>query len=138
CPSPTANATAEDFRYDLLRLTKQKLSRSDERPVPGYEPATVGQVASTPMKNMSEATLDTWEGHVLAAAKLQARSPHESTLGPPGTFTPRTVVDASGQKKTEYFGRTSFIKNFSTPGRHVKLVDPREALAYAKNVGLYK
>jgi hypothetical protein len=64
---------------------------------------------------------------LLNAAELQARQPHHSTLPTEG-YVERVVVDDAGQKKREFFGRESFIKDFSTPARLVRrIISPKHA-----------
>jgi hypothetical protein len=125
-PRPTANADVADYRYDLMRLAKQKLGKQDERPVEPGSTATVGQIASTPLRNMSEPALDAWEPMVIAAAQVQAETPHVSTLPPAGQFVARhRMDDSTGSRKTEFYGRRSFIADLSPPARRIaRIQDP--------------
>jgi hypothetical protein len=58
---------------------------------------------------------------------VQAAEPHRSTLPPAGEHLSRTVVDAqTGHKETQWFGRESFIKAMSRPGRLVeRILNPK-------------
>jgi hypothetical protein len=128
-PAPVADEAPMDYQYRLMKLVKGKLGREDDRRLDPRYTTTVGDVARTRLGDMNDVTLRAWENNLLAAGQLQARQPHRSTLGAPGTFTERVVVDeATGQKKREFYGKTSFIKEFSNPARTVlRIIDPRHA-----------
>ena len=124
-PAPNAAADPADYRYDLMRLAKRKLGRDDDRPVPGFPHATVSELARQKLSDCPDSVLDVVEPMLLAATKLQAEQPAHSTLPPAGQFVERFEADATGVRKTKFFGKESFIKAMSRAGRRVeRIVDP--------------
>ena len=78
---------------------------------------------------MTGIALDNIEGLMLRAAAVQTDEPHPSTLPPAGQHVSRTRVDeSSGQKKTEWFGRKSFIADIGLPGRRVVRIQKRPSV----------
>ena len=139
CPPPVADVDPADYRFSSMKMARDRLSRANDRKIDPKYNTTVGEIAGTPLGGMHDDVLfGVWEPNVLKAAQTQAERPHTSTLPPAGQFVSRVAVDDTGRRKVEYFGRESFVKGFSTPGRRVKIQDPREALAYARATGLYK
>lgn len=138
-PAPNAAADPADYRYDLMRLAKRKLGRDDDRPVPGFPHATVAELARQKLSECNDSVLDVVEPMLLAAAKLQAEKPAYSTLPPAGEFVERYESDATGVRKTKFFGRESFIKDFSLPGKLVVGFRPqgikRSALEHVRRAG---
>jgi hypothetical protein len=66
------------------------------------------------------------EPYLHDAAKLQADKPHRSSLPPAGQFVERVRVDDQGHTRREFFGKESFIKSMSSPGRRVmRLINPK-------------
>jgi hypothetical protein len=63
---------------------------------------------------------------IIAAAKAEGERPSIDNLPTNGAMISRARVDAdSGSKVTEWFGKQSFIKDFTRPGRKVlRLIDP--------------
>ena len=69
---------------------------------------------------------DNFEEMLLDAAKAEGERPSQENLPTDGTIIARTRTDSdTGSKVTEFFGRESFIKDFTRPGRKVmRLIDP--------------
>ena len=118
-PAPNAAADPADYRYDLMRLARRKLGRDDDRPVPGFPHTTVGELARQKLSECNDSVLDVVEPMLLAATKLQAERPAHSTLPPAGEFVERFETDATGVRKTKFFGKESFIKAMGLPPKHV-------------------
>ena len=118
-PAPNAAADPSDYRFDLMKLAKRKLGRDDDRPVPGFPHATVGELARQKLSECNDSVLDVVEPMLLAATKLQAAQPAHSTLPPAGEFVERYEADATGVRKTKFFGKESFIKAMGLPPKHV-------------------
>ena len=61
-----------------------------------------------------------------AASLSEAASPSPDNLPPSGEFVERVRGDdATGQKEVHFFGKESFIKQMSRPGRRVlRFVNP--------------
>ena len=69
---------------------------------------------------------DNFEAMLLDAAKAEGERPSQENLPTDGTIVARTRTDSdTGSKVTEFFGRESFIKDFTRPGRKVaRILDP--------------
>jgi hypothetical protein len=77
-------------------------------------------------RRMTGIALDNIGSLMVAAAAVQAAAPHRSTLPPAGEHVARIVTTDAGQKETHWFGRESFIKSMSRPGRQVERIqDPK-------------
>jgi hypothetical protein len=69
---------------------------------------------------------DNFEEMIIAAAKAEGERPSQENLPSDGSMIARTRVDDMNQRMTEFFGKQSFIKDFTRPGRRVaRIVDPR-------------
>ena len=70
--------------------------------------------------------IDRFEEMIIAAAKAEGERPSVENLPTDGAMISRARVDSdTGGKITEFFGKESFIKDFTRPGRRVvRLVDP--------------
>lgn len=124
-PAPNASADPSDYRYDLMQLAKKKLGRDDDRPVPGFPLTTVSELARQKLSECNDSVLDLLEPMLISATKLQAEQPAHSTLPPAGEFVERYESDATGVRKTKFFGKESFIKSLSRSGQRVeRIVDP--------------
>ena len=55
-----------------MRLAKRKLGRDDDRPVPGFPHATVGELARQKLSDCPDSVLDVLEPMLISATKLQA------------------------------------------------------------------
>lgn len=102
-----------------MRLAKRKLGKDDDRPVPGFPHATVAELARQKLSDCPDSVLDVLEPMLLSATKLQAAEPAYSTLPPAGQFVERYEADATGVRKTKFFGKESFIRDFALPPKHV-------------------
>jgi hypothetical protein len=87
----------------------------------GFE---VGQLSreECALHDLPRSVLPIYERAIMAAAKLQAESPHRSTLPPKGQFESRVRTDDGGRKERVWFGRESFIKGLGRPGRKVAAI----------------
>jgi hypothetical protein len=118
-PQPSADDTPASFQKHLMRSVQQKLSPSDERRADASSPTTVADLAKVPLDNLPRTARHAVESSLLSAAQLQAQNPHFSTLPPSGFVTRHNTDPETGKRVTSYFGRQSFIKDFSTPARRV-------------------
>jgi hypothetical protein len=124
CPAPVAGADPRDYQFALLKLAKSKLSRTDERPVRDGSTTKVSDLAGIKLSQLSDSLLDRMKPHFLDAVRLQGAAPHVSTLPPEG-FVARYETDDTGVRQTKFFGRESFIRDFTRPGFRVeRIVDP--------------
>jgi hypothetical protein len=125
-PAPVAGDAPEAYRRHMMRLVRDKLSGWDERPINSYgAPVSSMAMMSGIDRRLSGQALDNIEDTMLQAAKVQADVPHVSTLPENGDQVSRRRVDAAGKVSTEWFGRESFIKRMSTPGRKVwRILNP--------------
>lgn len=103
-----------------MRVVQRKLSPTDDRPLPGVPSTTIGDIAKVPVAELTRTARQTFEPWFHSAAEIQAKAPHESTLPEDGRMVERLEVDEnSGLKTRKFFGRESFIKGLSLPGRKV-------------------
>ena len=71
----------------------------------------------------SQATVyDHFEREVIKAAALEGARPSPENLPCDGTLISRVRSDDMGGKSIEFFGRESFIKDMSRPGRQVRCI----------------
>jgi hypothetical protein len=123
-PAPVAGADPMDYKFNLMKAVRQKLSRADDRSIDGG-PTTVGTLAGLKFGGMSDEVLNALEPQLLQAAALQAAKPHPSSLPPEGFVARHVVDDETGRRKTEWHGRRSFIADMGRPGRRIlRLQDP--------------
>jgi hypothetical protein len=75
--------------------------------------------------------LDRFEEMLITAAKAEGERPSQENLPTNGEMISRARVDGdTGAKVTEWFGKQSFVKDFTRPGRKVvRIVDPRSGNA---------
>ena len=72
--------------------------------------------------------LRNFEPTLIEAAMNEGNNPSPENLPEDGTMIARTRVDDMGQRRTEFYGRESFIKSMSRPGQRVLRVSiPRPA-----------
>jgi hypothetical protein len=126
-PPPAAGAEPDGYRRKLMRAVRDKLSVFDQRQI-GNAGHTVSDMALMDGvdRRLNGIALRNIEELMLRAATVQAEEPHPATLPPPGEFVSRTVVNDAGQKETRWFGRESFIKSMSAPGRVIhRIMNPK-------------
>ena len=111
-------------RHAMVHL-RRNLARDDDRKIDAYG-TTVGEVASIPIKSLPDSVLANHERMLVAANQIQASAPALSTLPPAGQFMTITKTDPmNGAKEIRHYGKESFIKALSRPGRMVeRIVDP--------------
>jgi hypothetical protein len=87
---------------------------------------TVAEVAGVPIKSLPDSALDLHERNLTGALALQRDVPHPSTLPPAGEMVARVHIDpTTGAKETRWFGKQSFIRDFTLPGSRIaRLMDP--------------
>jgi hypothetical protein len=94
------------------------------------------ELAEIRADELQSAVIDNFEPTLLSAAQAEGLRPSSENLPPSGELIARTRVDReTGEKSIDYFGRESFIKSMSRPGRRVaKIVDPRSgAVIWGRN-----
>ena len=100
-----------------MKQVQRKLSPADDRTLSNG--ATVGEIARAPIDEMNRAVRTVMEPMFFEAGTKQAERPHASALPPTG-FVERVRVDENtGVKKREFYGKTSFIRDFALPPKHV-------------------
>ena len=117
-PAPEADQSPASYQRHLMRTVQRKLSPADER-VLSNGTTQIGDLARAPVGEMTRSVREMFEPQFFEAGMRQAEHPHVSTLPPEG-FVERVRVDENtGVKERLFFGRNSFIKDFSEPGKHV-------------------
>jgi len=108
-PPARADEWASDFEKRLLRGLQRRLAPSHEL----NDPHLLDQATGRVLENMG--------GMARAAAAAEAEN-----LPAPGEFLERVRVDEmTGQKRIEFYGRESFIRDMNRSGRRVaRLMDP--------------
>ena len=111
-------------RHAMVHL-RRKLSRADERAIDSIG-TSIGEVAAVPVKSLPDSLLANHERMLVAANQIQAAAPHFETLPPAGQFLTIVKTDSmNGAKEIRHFGKESFIKGLTRPGRRVeRIVDP--------------
>lgn len=111
-------------RHAMVHL-RRKLARADERPIDALG-TSIGEIAAVPVKSLPNSLLANHERMLIAADQIQANSPHHDTLPPAGEFMTITKTDSmTGAKAIHHYGKESFLKGLSRPGRRVeRIVDP--------------
>jgi hypothetical protein len=104
----------------LLSVKDGRTVRSDSGTE--YE---VGALREMDLTKLPSSTIKSLEPAILAGVALQASAPHRSTLPKDGALVKRIVPDEADRKVTHWHGRSSFVKQFAAPVRHVaRIVDP--------------
>ena len=70
---------------------------------------------------------DNFEALIIEAAKREGAKPSIDNLPPDGTLVARHRSDDTGTRFTEFFGRSSFIKDMTRPGRKVAAIYDRNS-----------
>jgi hypothetical protein len=111
-PEPRADERPSAYRRGLFESLRHKLP--DSHDLAGVR---ADQLPS------GDAYLN-FEAIIISAAKQEGERPSEANLPPSGEMVARHRVDDTGVKTTEWFGKSSFIKDMGRPGRRVlRIVD---------------
>jgi hypothetical protein len=103
----------DNFRYRLFRRLLKRLP--DDHSLQGVDPSELPPIA-----------LDNLEAQLIREAAAEGAAPSEANLPQSGEMISRTRVDDMNGKSVEWFGKESFIKSLSRPGRRVlRICDPR-------------
>ena len=113
-PAPVDDEPPSRYRARLFNRLARKLPEGHEWASTRADDLPLGGV------------MDNIEKMVLEAAKAEGERPSQENLPTDGAMVARTRTDAdTGGKVTEWFGKESFIKDFTRPGRKVvRLIDP--------------
>lgn len=114
-PAPVDDEAPSAYRSRLFNRLGRKLS-------PDHELASI---RADDLGNQPQ-VFDNFEEMIIAAAKAEGERPSQENLPPNGEIIARHRTDSdTGSKVTEFFGRESFIKDLTRPGRKVlRLIDP--------------
>jgi hypothetical protein len=114
-PAPVDDEPPSRYRARLFNRLARKLPEGHEWASTRADDLPLGGV------------MDNIEKMVLEAAKAEGERPSQENLPTDGAMVARTRTDAdTGGKVTEWFGKESFVKDFTRPGRRVlRLIDPR-------------
>ena len=109
-PPMTLGKSVNDYRRSVLGLIQKEFLP------PTHEFAAMD--TSKLLNNKDGRLLDNFEPQFLAAAPKEFRN---NANVPPGTIRQVNRLDESGNvRMREFYGRESFVKAMSTPGRRVK------------------
>ena len=113
-PAPADDEPAGAFRKRLFNRLARKLPSGHE-----LSEIRADDISSSPT------VYDHFEREVIKAAQAEGEKPSTENLPPSGEIVARHRTDDMGQRMTEFFGKESFIKSMSRPGRRVlRLIDP--------------
>ena len=103
-PPPAVNQSVNDYRRETLRTLKRTF-------LPQNHPLYQVQ-----MRDLRADALDALEPQVLQAVAVEAINPENLA---PGEIRAIEKVDEFGNKRIDWVGRESFVKDMMRPGRRV-------------------
>jgi hypothetical protein len=106
-PQPKADATPRSYRCDLFKTAAALLPRSDD----------LTKLSRDELEDLPNGAFSNFERDLLE--RLAAEGDPENTPADGSLIARHRVDDATGMRMTEYFGRESFVKDFTRPGRRL-------------------
>jgi hypothetical protein len=106
-PAPVAGAPLDAYRRDLLILAKKQLPESDE-------------LRSVQVRQLAADALPVFEDRIYDACKSAA---YRGDTVPEGQLRKIVERDANGLQVTKFVGQHSFVRDFTIPGRRVRIRD---------------
>jgi hypothetical protein len=103
-PPPAVNQSVNDYRRETLRTLKRTF-------LPQNHPLYQVQ-----MRDLRADALDVFEPQVLKAVEVEAVNPENLA---PGEIRPIERFDEFGNKRIDWVGRESFVRDMMRPGRRV-------------------
>jgi hypothetical protein len=125
-PAPVDDESPMSFRKRLFNRLARRLPSGHD-----LEDVRADDLGSQPV------VFDNFEAMLLDAAKAEGERPSEANLPSDGSLVARHRTDsATGERMTEFFGRSSFIKDMTRPGRKVQaIIDRNSAQAIWGRIG---
>jgi hypothetical protein len=106
-PAPVAGAPLDAYRRDLLILAKKQLPETDE-------------LRSIQVRQLAADALPVFEERIYSACKSAA---YRGDTVPEGQLRQIVERDANGLQVTRFVGQHCFVKDFTVPGRRVRIRD---------------
>jgi hypothetical protein len=116
-PKPAADAFPPDYRRQLFGIGQSMLAPEHDLAT-GLDP-----------RDLDNSTVIPFEQQLLDALTAEAEVPSQGNLPDDGTMVARHRTDAMGVRRTEYYGRKSFIHDFSRPPLKVLSINDRNGAA---------
>jgi hypothetical protein len=118
-PKPAADAFPPDYRRDLFGIGQSMLPPEHDL-ANGLDP-----------RDLDNSTIIPFEQQLLDALSGEAEVPSEGNLPEDGSMVARHRADAMGVKSMSYYGRQSFIKDFSrAPLKVLRFIGPGRQVIY--------
>jgi hypothetical protein len=108
-PQPKADAKDRSYRCDLFLTAAALLPRSDD----------LTKLKRDELEGLSNKAFSNFERDLLERLAAEGDRPSPENTPADGSLIKRERTDSMGTRIIDWFGRESFIKGLSRPGRHV-------------------